>query len=229
MKEKFKNWSKFDFAWLLIANLIILGLSLYWGDKPIAIISAMTGITCTIFVSKQMVANYLFGVINVCLYAYLSFQSKLYGDFMLNAFYYLPMQFIGAYMWIKSSKEDASGEVVAKRMSKKTMIITALGCILGIAIYSLVLNALGGNIPVIDATSTVLSVVAMILMVKQYLEQWYLWVIVNSVSIIMWAVSLSQGSGDMATLIMWTLYLLNSLYGLYSWRKSNKAASTVNE
>ena len=228
MKEKFKNWSKFDFAWLLIANLTILGLSLYWGDKPIAIISAMTGITCTIFVSKQMVANYLFGVINVCLYAYLSFQSKLYGDFMLNAFYYLPMQFIGAYMWIKSSKEDDSGEVVSKRMSKKDMITTALGCILGIVIYSLVLNALGGNIPVIDATSTVLSVVAMILMVRQYLEQWYLWVIVNSVSIIMWAVSLSQGSGDMATLIMWTLYLLNSLYGLYSWIKANKATSIVN-
>lgn len=224
MKERFKHWSKFDFAWLAIANLTILGLSLYWGDSTLAIISAMTGITCTIFVSKQMISNYAFGLINVCLYAYLSYKSRLYGDAMLNAFYYLPMQFIGAYMWFKSSKQDESGEVVAKKMSKKARIITTVGCIVGIAIYSLVLNALGGNIPVIDSTSTVLSVVAMVLMVRQYLEQWYLWVIVNTVSIIMWAVSLTQGSGDMATLIMWVLYLLNSIYGLTCWIKANKKA-----
>ena len=59
-------------------------------------------------------------------------------------------------------------------------------------------------------------------MVKQYLEQWYLWIIVNIVSIIMWIISLSQGFGDFATLLMWILYLLNSLYGLYKWKVANK-------
>lgn len=220
LKQSFKGMNKLDVIWLLIANIIILGLSLYWGDGPIAIISAMTGITCTVLISNKLVANYYFGIINVALYAYLSYQSKLYGDAMLNAFYYFPMQFVGIYMW-KKNKSD-NGEVEARALTAKQKVMLALVSIVAIVIYSLFLKFLGGNIPLIDSASTVLSVIAMILMVKQYLEQWYLWIIVNTVSIIMWAVSLSQGSGEFATLLMWILYLLNSLYGLYKWKVANK-------
>lgn len=220
LKQSFKGMNKLDIIWLLIANIIILGLSLYWGDGPIAIISAMTGITCTVLVSNKLVANYYFGIINVALYAYLSYQSKLYGDAMLNAFYYFPMQFVGIYMWKKNKSNN--GEVEARALTAKQKLMLALVSIVAIVIYSLFLKFLGGNIPLIDATSTVLSVIAMILMVKQYLEQWYLWIIVNTVSIIMWMISLSQGSGDFATLLMWILYLLNSLYGLYKWKVANK-------
>lgn len=220
LKQSFKGMNKLDVIWLLIANIIILGLSLYWGDGPIAIISAMTGITCTVLISNKLVANYYFGIINVALYAYLSYQSKLYGDAMLNAFYYFPMQFVGIYMWKKNKSNN--GEVEARALTAKQKFMLALVSIVAIVIYSLFLKFLGGNIPLIDATSTVLSVIAMILMVKQYLEQWYLWIIVNTVSIIMWMISLSQGSGDFATLLMWILYLLNSLYGLYKWKVANK-------
>ena len=219
-KNMFKGMSKLDVIWLIVANVCILGLSLYWGDGPIAIISAMTGITCTVLVSNKLVANYYFGIVNVALYAFLSYQSKLYGDAMLNAFYYFPMQFIGIYMWKKNKSDD--GEVESKALTAKQKLMLTLVSFVAIVIYSLFLKFLGGNIPLIDATSTVLSVIAMILMVKQYLEQWYLWIIVNTVSIIMWGISLRQGSGEFATLLMWILYLLNSLYGLYKWKVANK-------
>lgn len=226
LKKEFSGWSKLDYLWLLIANGTILGLSLYWGEGIIPIVSALTGVTCVIFVSKQMMLNYYVGAINVALYAYLAFQSRLYGDFMLNALYYFPMQFIGIYMWNKAKGSNSSGNVETKILSNKERGILALISIAAIAAYSVFLSFIGGNIPVIDATSTVLSVIAMILMVKQYLEQWYLWVVVNTVSIAMWGISLSQGSGDFATLLMWTIYLLNSLFGLYNWRKEYKKNDT---
>lgn len=224
LKKAFNNWTALDYAWLFIANGVILGLSLYWGDGLIPIISALTGVTCVIFVSKQMVANYYVGAINVALYAYLAFQSRLYGDFMLNAFYYFPMQFIGIYMWNKAKNKSATDEVESKALSGEQRIKLACISLAAIVIYAGVLSLLGGNLPLIDSTSTVLSVIAMILMVKQYLEQWHLWVVINCVSIAMWAVSLSQGSGDYATLLMWIVYLLNSLFGLYNWKKAYKAS-----
>ena len=222
LKKQFKNWTTLDYAWLIIANAIILGLSLYWQDSVISIISAITGVTCVIFVSKGMMANYIVGAINVALYAYLAFKSKIYGDFMLNAFYYFPMQFIGLYMWSKARDKEEDHELKSKALNNKQRLILCLISIGIILVYAEVLKLLGGNVPIIDSTSTVLSVIAMILMVKQYLEQWYLWVIVNTVSIIMWVISLSEGSGDVATLIMWILFLLNSLYGLWNWKKENK-------
>lgn len=224
LKKTFSNWTKLDFAWLLIANGTILGLSLYWGDGLIPIISALTGVTCVIFVSKQMIANYYVGAINVGLYAYLAFQSRLYGDFMLNAFYYFPMQFIGIYMWNKAKNKSTTDEVESKALTGEQRIKLACISLAAIVIYAGILSLLGGNLPLIDSTSTVLSVIAMILMVKQYLEQWHLWVVINGVSIAMWAVSLSQGSGDYATLLMWIVYLLNSIFGLYNWKKANEAS-----
>lgn len=222
LKQAFSNWTMLDYAWLLIANGVILGLSLYWGDGLIPIVSALTGVTCVIFVSKQMMANYYVGTINVILYAYLAFESKLYGDFMLNAFYYLPMQFIGIYMWKKAMDKEQTDVVESKSLNGTQRIKLLCITLASIVIYAGVLTLLGGNLALIDSTSTVLSVIAMILMVKQYLEQWYLWVVVNVVTIIMWAISLSQGSGDYATLLMWVVFLLNSLYGLYHWKKANK-------
>ena len=221
IKKQFENWTKFDYIWLAIANLTILSLSLYWGDGIIPIISALTGVTCVIFVSKQMMLNYYVGAINVGLYAMLAFQSKLYGDFMLNAFYYFPMQFVGIYMWTKA-KNKSNGKVESKALSNKQRILLGVGSIVAIYLYSLVLKILGGNIPLIDATSTVLSVIAMILMVKQYLEQWVLWILINCTSTIMWLITLKQGNGDYATLLMWIVFLINSVYGLYNWTKSNK-------
>lgn len=222
LKTFFKGWTKLDFTWLLIANLVIIGLGVRNKDSVLAIISATTGVTCVIFVSKQMMANYIVGIINVVLYAYLAFQSKLYGDFMLNAFYYFPMQFIGMYMWGKSKDKNNTGNLESKALNGLQKIQLTIVTIALTLLYSLLLKVLGGNIPFIDATSTILSIVAMILMVKQYLEQWYLWIIVNVVSIIMWWISLSQGSGDFATLLMWVVYLLNSLFGLINWKIANK-------
>lgn len=221
MKKTFKNWSISDICWLINASLAIISLGTYCGDSITSIISALTGVICVIFISKKMISNYFFGVINVSLYSYLTLESRLYGDFMLNAFYYLPMQFIGFYMWTRS-KNNSNGEIESKSLSTMAKIKLALSSLAIIFISTILLQAIGGNVPFIDATCTILSIVAMMLMVKQYREQWYMWIIVNIVSIIMWAISIKQGSGDMATLLMRIIYLLNSIYGLINWRTDNK-------
>lgn len=222
LKQSFSKWTKLDYAWLIIANLTILSLSLYWGDSLTAIISAMAGITCVIFISKQMIANYYFGIVNVALYALLSFEAKLYGDFALNAFIYFPAQFFGLYLWTKAKRRDKDNEVKVRRLTNKQRFYLALGCFIAILISAEILELLEGNIVILDAASTIISIIAQILMLFLYVEQWYLWVIVNIVSVTMWALSLSNGVGDTATLIMWILYLANSLYGLYNWRKASK-------
>jgi len=89
--------------------------------------------------------------------------------------------------------------------------------------YGVVLKMIKGSLPFIDSTSTVLSIIAMILMVRLYMEQWILWIIVDVVSIIMWVVVLMKGGNDIAILIMWTAYLVNAVYGLVNWIKLYKA------
>lgn len=220
-KTILKKWKLYEILWVVIATLSTLGLSLYWGDSPLSIISSLTGILCVILVAKRMSLNYWFGIINVSTYAFLSYQANFYGEVMLNALYYLPMQFVGLYMW-KKAKEKNNGVVESRSLTTEGRVKLIIISILLIIFYGFFLKSLGNYLPLLDSTSTVLSVIAMILMVRQFAEQWILWVIINIVSIIMWAFSIKNGTGDMATLIMWIVYLCNSIFGLNSWIKAQK-------
>lgn len=57
-------------------------------------------------------------------------------------------------------------------------------------------------------------------MLKRFAEQWLLWISVNVLSIILWAGALiTQGGNDFSMLVMWTAFLVNSIYGYINWRK----------
>ena len=72
--------------------------------------------------AKGKVSTYFFATINVAIYAYLTFNNHLYGEFMLNAFYYIPMNFIGFYLWSRH-KDEKNGEVEGKALTPKQIVI----------------------------------------------------------------------------------------------------------
>ena len=119
MKEFIKNelsgWKKFEVFWLILACVVIAGLSIYWGDTLMGIISATTGVACVVFTGKGKLSAYIFGVINCVLYAIIAYNATLYGETMLNLIYYLPMQFIGFYVWNKNMNIET--HEVSKRQS----------------------------------------------------------------------------------------------------------------
>ncbi len=98
--EKVK-WNKFEILWLTIFLLINIYILMVSDENVLGFIASVTGIICVVLVAKGMLLNYLFGIINVVAYGYISYQSKYYGEAMLNFLYYLPMQFVGFFMWQK--------------------------------------------------------------------------------------------------------------------------------
>ena len=221
MKNMFKGWAKLDIAWLIIAKAIILSLGFYWGDNALSIVMSVTGLTANLLVAKGSILNYPFGIVNVLIYSFVSYQSALYGDTMLNLLYYAPMNIVGWIYWNKTKDED--GNIGVKSLTIKQFIDVSILTSITWLTYSLLLIELNDVAPFLDSASTVLSIVGMFLMLCKYREQWYLWIIVNIVTIIMWWIAYQQGTGDLTTLLMWIVYLVNSIYGLVQWLKaSNK-------
>ena len=110
LKNELKGWKKLEISWLLIACAVIAGLSIYWHDTVMGIISATTGVACVVCTGKGKLSAYVFGLVNCVLYAIISYKAKLYGETMLNALYYVPMQFVGFYVWSKHMN-DSTHEV----------------------------------------------------------------------------------------------------------------------
>ncbi len=213
--KKFKSW---EIGWMILANAVILGVSIYMGDDVLSIIASLTGVMCVILCGLGKVSNYFWGTVNVILYAYVAWKAKYYGDVMLNLLYYLPTNIIGWILWAKNVNSETN-EVYKKRMTWKQDIAVVIISIIGIFGYSFILKQLGGNLPLIDSMSTVLSVIAQILMIKRFAEQWVIWILVDVVSVIMWVVALFGEGQSIAVLLMWSVYLANAVIMYVKWRK----------
>lgn len=230
LKQEFLGgWTTFEASWLIIFLAIQIALFVIEPDSWLATIAAISGILCVVFVGKGKISNYFFGLISVSLYAYISYTFNLYGEMMLNLLVYVPVQFIGFYFWQKNmtnqntlNKAGAS-EVIAKALNLKQWAILAVVTLIGTVTYIELLKYLGSALAVLDGATVVISIVAQVLMVLRYREQWALWIIVNIMTISLWAVLYFQnGETSLPLLVMYVMYLCNSVYGYYNWMKLEK-------
>ncbi len=185
------------------------------------IISAVTGILYVILSGKGKLSAYFFGLVNCVLYSIISYNSKLYGETMLNVAYYIPMHFVGFFLWRKNMNPDTH-EVRKRSMRKRMRALTTVLIAIVTCIYGIFLKNLGDAMPYIDSFTTVVSVFAMIAAVGMFSEQWWMWLAVNIVSVYMWWESYLKGSGNLATLLMWIVYLISGIIMLIKWEKEAK-------
>lgn len=226
IKNELTGWKKFEVLWFVLASGVITGLSIYWGDTVMGIISSTTGVACVVCTGKGKLSAYIFGLINSVLYALIAYKATLYGETMLNALYYVPMQFVGFYIWSKNMNSETH-EVAKKYMKNSGRIILLLSILTATYFYGLILRFLGDAMPFVDSFTTVSSVVAMIVSVKMFAEQWWIWVAVDIFSVYMWWCDFQSGSDNMATLLMWVVYLGNAIIMLVKWEREAKLNKEV--
>ena len=227
LKEYFEDWNWWDYSWTIIASITGTWIGLQWGEGGwrtwLSIITMLTGLWCVILVAKGRIFNYYLGIANVIGYAYIAYGYQLYGEVMLNAMYFLPMQFVGLYIWTKHKNPQVKDAVKIKFMDNFDRTMWCIICLGTTLIYAVALEYMGDPLPLLDSTSTVLSIIAMVLMAWRYMEQWVLWIVVDIVSIIMWyLVVMDKGTNDIALLVMWSAYLINAVYGFIVWIKMYK-------
>ena len=215
------------YDWFLIAGVIVSNIlysALSGNVDVIGSLAGIAGVLCVVLVAKGSIWNYLFGLVNVTMYAYISYKASVYGDAALNALYYLPMQFIGYFAW----KSRVSGEQVkARRLDSRQRIWVASACIAMTVALGFILKACGDGQPFKDSATTVFSIVAQAMMAMAFMEQWVLWILTNVISVVMWCAFAVQGVPHAAVMvIMWTFYLLNSVNGLRVWMKLSEEGSS---
>lgn len=221
IQSELKGWGKAERIIFPLEIALIIILSFLINDSKIALVSAICGISYTIFAGKGKISCYAFGLCGTLCYSYLSFVNNLFGNLALYMLYYLPMQIVGIFRWKKHLKKD-SGEIIKTKLSvKERLIYLILTIIISLAV-SFILKYTGDASPFIDGTTTVFSILGMLLTVKRCIEQWYVWILVNGLSALMWIEAYLQGSNCLATVIMWITYFILAFYFLAGWRKEIK-------
>jgi nicotinamide mononucleotide transporter len=225
IKKYFADWTTFEKTWLTAFSIITITLFFWWNDTIIGLGASLTGMLCVILTAKGKISNYYFGIINCILYAYVAYQSRFYGEVILNILYFLPAQFLGIYYWKQHiNRKKTKDDVIVEWFSWKERITWIIITITGTAGAGIFLKAIGSDLPYIGAFTAIMSIIAMILTIKRVAEEWILWIIVDIVTIYMWFYSIGQGGNDISVLIMWIAFLTNAIYGFINWIKLAKEA-----
>lgn len=213
-----------DRVWL--AFLVVAGgaLSVYLAESVFDATVSISGILCVGLIATGRREGYLIGLYNSLSYSTLAYSNGLFGEVYLNLFFFVPTGILGYVMWSGHTKQDRT--VAMRQLGWTQRAAIAFACIACTAGLGFLLGLdPRQNTPFIDATTNVLSVVATFLMMWRYKEQWLLYIVLNTVSIGMWFMRFSAGgeAGDLMVL-MWSLFLLNSLFGYWRWHMGTTIA-----
>ena len=218
------------FDWFLIIGTTLVSavsqlVSGSW--DTLGFVVAVTGIINLVLCARGNIWNYAFGIVYNAIYVYISWKSRLYADSAIYLLYYLPMQFIGWFSWKKNQNQE-SGAVNAVHLTRKTALVLLLAAAVLIPVFAWILGlpAVGDSQPWLDATTTVVSILAMYMMVKAIAEQWYIWIVLDAVQVVKWTIATIRGEEHAALmLVMFAFFLANAVYGLIQWNGLAKQAS----
>jgi nicotinamide mononucleotide transporter len=191
-------------------------------DNYIEIFGAVTGIIYVFLEIRQTIWLWPLGIVTSAVYIWIFFSGKLYADMSLQV-YYLVISFMGWYWWLNKKLETSNGEP-GKQELKVTRIGRKLSGILLLAflllytgLYIILSRLTDSPVPGWDAFITSLSIVATWMLARKIFEHWYLWIIVNSVS-----VGLFISRGLYPTVVLYLIYGVMSFAGMAAWKQSLK-------
>lgn len=186
-----------------------------------------SGVLCVGLIAVGRREGYLIGIYNSLAYSILAYGNGLFGEVYLNLLFFVPTNIIGYIMWRRYTAPDRTVVMRQLAWAKRAFIAAVcIACTVGLGLL-LGLNP-NQNTPFIDASTNVLSVMATFLMMWRYKEQWLLYIVLNIVTLVMWALRLMAGgtSGDLMVL-MWSLFLLNAIFGYWRWHMGAKGTAVA--
>lgn len=184
------------------------------------------------------------GVVTSLAAMWVFFRQGLYASFGLNTYYFITA-FIGLWHWrrdknalsssmsgatVDSSPASAMSSEVASpddiiclnRLTPKTVIISVIAMVIGVFALSWgmeYLNSTGllneNPMSLLDSSVAVLSAIATWWLVKSYREQWLLWIVADTLSVVLCAM---QQMWWMS--VLYVAYVAAAVYGLYYWKKA---------
>ena len=148
--------------------------------NPLELIAVVTGIISVWLAKKENVWLYPVGIISVVLWIYLCWIGSLFGQSVINLFFFL-MNLYGWYNWLRRDENNQPNVVINSNTKNQNILMIFASVVLSGLIYFMLLplqeeNALMEFI-VLESIITALNFVAMWLMAWKRLEHWLLWII----------------------------------------------------
>ncbi|MCY7155677.1 nicotinamide riboside transporter PnuC [Streptococcus gallolyticus subsp. gallolyticus] len=235
MKKQLSLKNSFNLAWnrlntkeklfVIIAFLASLSFTLYGmlptlvtGDftalNTLSIIMSIFGFIGTWTLALQWQHTFKANGIQNIAGILVAGMQGIYGD-MFTSFYYLVTEFIGHYSW-KKRRNDNGELVVDKKFGVKDVFLAIFFWTIGLGFLS---YWMGGQKIVLDALTNGLSFTAQQRQVKGHLDGYYIWLLVDFLSFMLFI-----SIGNQIVAFSYLGMFAQGLVGIMIWKKGKGQA-----
>ncbi len=135
----------------------------------------------------------------------------------------MPINFISWYNWAKHRDEKQEEITKSKKLTWRQNTIVAVIVLTSTLIYHEILVLVGGTVPWLDSLTVAIGIIAVVLEMLRYREQYVLWIITDIVAVAMYIAHF-----DAVYLTKKSIYLIMAIIGLYNWWKLQKTRNREN-
>ena len=188
-------------------------------EKAVEIFALVSGVIYVILEIRQKNFMWVLGILTSLASMWMFYSKGAYASFILNVYYFVTA-FIGLWQW-RQDKAVVDDGIHIRRMNVKTAVAGLLSA--GVLTFALSrgmdhLHACGilkeNPMSLLDASIAAVSAVATWWLVRSYLEQWWLWIASNLLSIVLCAMF-----GMWWMMLLYVAYVVSSVIGLRYWKK----------
>lgn len=177
------------------------------------ILGFATGAVCVYLVAVRNALNWPIGIANAVFFIVLFAGAGLYADSALQIVY-IALGLYGWYQWLRGG-ENRSELPVSQFTGREWAAVTGAG-LAATATTAWVLGTwTSSTVPLADAVTTALSLVATYGQARKKIGSWYLWIAADLVY-----VPLYLYKGLALTAVLYTGFLALCVYGLIDWRRA---------
>ncbi len=190
----------------VLTNILESFLAKSWLEM-IAVVSA---ILYLILVIRENIWCWFFAFISTGIYIYLFHSVSLFSESVLN-FYYLIMAVYGWWQWHKQGPER---EIKIQKWAVRIHLRVIIACLILTPILGYYMSTIGASFPYLDAFVALLAVCATVMVAYKVFENWYYWIVVDSLSIyLFWQKEMYL------TVFLTALYLVLIYFGIKNWKQ----------
>lgn len=202
-------------------NITQEALALSWVDWVVTV----TALVYVVLAARQNTWGWAWGIVSCSLWAYASFFFyQLWLDALLQLFYVI-MGFVGIYNWtfknrVKDQAPEQPNELPISRLTRRENALIIIGGTAAALLFGYFFDVYTpAAATYLDAFVTVFSIITTFILVQKKLENWAYWVVVDGVSIYLFA---SRGAYLFAFIML--VYTWIAANAFISWRKAYNAS-----
>ena len=177
-------------------------------------IAVLFSLLYVLLAAIEHIACWVAAIISVSLYTYICYDAKLYSETGLQIFYL----FMALYGWWNWSKKHGTPILQIQEWNlNRHILIIIIGMLFTFLMGFYFTIYTDASMPILDAFTTVFSIVATYMMIKKVLGNWLYWIVIDITSIYLY-----QEKALEQTAILFILYTTMAIFGYFTWMKQIK-------